>query len=183
MIKCGILAVAGSVSESKYGPKDSSSSLMGLTTFVLIGTGFWVTIHGFEVGKARTKYSDLAKKDGEKEVDERYGLPNLYAQGTSKHAKAFNCVQRSHQHIYESLPQVCVAALVSCYTYPITSAVLTTIYAVGRYSLSTGYAAAEGDASKRYSSPLAFGTWYGLISLYMLGMLSSVKIMVGDKMY
>ena len=126
-----------------------------------------------KVGAARTKYAELAKKDGEKDVDERYGLPNLYAQGTSKHVRAFNCIQRSHQHIFESFTQVCVAALTAAQSYPITAAVTTLCYAVGRVSLSNSYAQCDGDASKRYSfSKLAPYTWIGMLSTFLLGALS-----------
>jgi MAPEG family len=189
MIKSSLLAVVGSLAESKFAAKDTAgpagqSSLFGLTPMILIGTGFWITMHGFTVvGKARTKYMELAKKDGEKDVDERYALPNLYAQGTSKHAKAFNCVQRSHQHIFEGYSQVCLAALISAVSYPITAAVCTAMYAVGRYKITQGYAAAEGDPSKRYASPLAIAMWYGMLALYMLGTLSSAKMIIGDKMW
>lgn len=189
LFKSGLVAVAGSLAESKFGVKNTAgpaglSSLFGLTPMILIGTGFWVTVHGFMVvGKARGKYMELAKRDDEKDVDERYGLPNLYAQGTSKHVKAFNCVQRSHQHIFESLTQVCVAALASAISYPITAAACTVMYAVGRYKISQGYAAAEGDPSKRYESPLARLMYYGMMSLYVLGIFSSAKMVVGDKMW
>ena len=32
-----------------------------------------------------------------------YSLPNLYVDGDTKHSKAFNCIQRSHQQIFETL--------------------------------------------------------------------------------
>ena len=51
------------------------SQLMAITPAILIGTGFWTLVHGMQVGKARTKYAELAKKDGEKDVDERFMLP------------------------------------------------------------------------------------------------------------
>jgi hypothetical protein len=76
--------------ESKY--VDNKDKWFGATPFLLIVTGFWATLYAFQVDDAREKYPALAKADGEPDVDERYGLPNLYAQGTSKHAKAFNCV-------------------------------------------------------------------------------------------
>ena len=49
--------------------------LTAITPAILIGTGLWTVMHGFTVGKARTKYAELAKKDGEADVDERYLLP------------------------------------------------------------------------------------------------------------
>ena len=48
---------------------------MAITPTILIGTGLWTLMHGFQVGKSRTKYAELAKKDGETDVDERYLLP------------------------------------------------------------------------------------------------------------
>ena len=54
---------------------DNHGRFLAITPTVLIGTGFWTLMHGFKVGKARTKYAELAKKDGEENVDERYLLP------------------------------------------------------------------------------------------------------------
>lgn len=176
-IKCGIAAVVGAVAEARLGgDQHTPGDQFGWTGLVLTTFGFWTTTHGMVVGKARAKYMEQAKKDGEKDVDERYGLPNLYAQGTSKNALGFNCVQRSHQHIFEGLTQMCVASLVAALSFPISTAVSTTAYAVGRYQLSLGYAASEGDASKRYSKPLSSMVWYGMITTFLLGTFSSFKL-------
>ena len=51
----------------------------GLVIIMTTTIYFWVVLVGMKVGAARSKYSELAKKDGEKEVAERYALPNLYA--------------------------------------------------------------------------------------------------------
>lgn len=51
----------------------------GLLTIVLGVTYIWVLMVGMSVSKARNKYTKLAEKDGEKEVQERYAYPNLYA--------------------------------------------------------------------------------------------------------
>lgn len=67
------------------------SPAFAYTPMILIGMGFWSVAHGMSVSQARTKYMELAKKDGEKDVEERYGFPNLYAQGTSKHVR--ECLQ------------------------------------------------------------------------------------------
>lgn len=183
IFKSSAMAVVGSLAESKFVTDSPHFSRSGVTPMILMGLGFWVTAQGFTVGQARKKYTELALKDGEKDVEERYGLPNLYAQGTSIHAKAFNCVQRSHQHIFETYTQVALAALVGSVSYPLTAAILTTVYAVGRSKFTQGYAASEGDSSKRYASPLAVAMWYGTLSLYVLGFLSSVKMMIGNKMW
>jgi hypothetical protein len=51
----------------------------GLVILVVTFTYLWVLMVGMGVGAARSKCSALAEKDGEKEVAERYLLPNLYA--------------------------------------------------------------------------------------------------------
>lgn len=132
------------------------------------------------------KYAELAKKDGEKNVDERYLLPNLYAQGTSKHAKAFNCIQRSHQHIFETFTTAVLSGMIGSISFPICTSISTLLYAVGRYQLSKGYAACAGveeggDASKRYKYPMAKFMWYGFLGNVLLGMGSCGLIISGKK--
>lgn len=161
----------------------SSTQLTAITPCILIGTGLWTLAHGFTIGKARLKYANLAKKDGEPNVDERYLLPNLYAQGTSKHVRAFNCIQRSHQQIFETFTTVVLSGIMGSITFPICTALSTFTYAIGRYQLSKGYAeAAEesggADASKRYKYPLAKFMWYGFLCNVMLGM-GSCGLMIG----
>lgn len=52
----------------------------GLPIIILGTTYIWLLKIGFlDVGPARSKYSQLAEKDGEKDVQERYAYPNLYA--------------------------------------------------------------------------------------------------------
>ncbi|KAK1739164.1 hypothetical protein QTG54_010480 [Skeletonema marinoi] len=168
---------------SKFTSSHHQSQLTAITPCILIGTGLWTLAHGFTVGKARIKYATLAKKDGETNVDERYLLPNLYAQGTSKHVRAFNCIQRSHQQIFETYTTVVLSGVMGAISFPICTAVSTFVYAVGRYQLSTGYAeAAEegGDASKRYKYPLAKFMWYGFLCNVLLGM-GSCGLIVGGK--
>mmetsp|Transcript_10311 Transcript_10311/g.21779 ORF Transcript_10311/g.21779 Transcript_10311/m.21779 type:complete len:195 (-) Transcript_10311:232-816(-) len=185
-----VLVVFGSVPIGGYLELTKGSSLISahgsqiaaITPAIIIGTGFWTLSHGFKVGKARTKYAELAKKDGEKDVDERFMLPNLYAQGTSKHVRAFNCIQRSHQHIFETFTTAAVGGLAGALTFPICSAVSTLMYAVGRYYLSKGYSECEGDASERYKyRSIAVFMWYGLLGNTALGMASCALIMSGKK--
>ncbi|KAL3823460.1 hypothetical protein ACHAXA_010220 [Cyclostephanos tholiformis] len=177
-------AAIGGFVELTYGKSLVSahgSQLAAVTPAVLIGTGFWALMHGFEVGKARTKYAELARKDGESDVDERYSLPNLYAQGTSKHVKAFNCVQRSHQHIFETYTAAVVSALAGAVAFPICTSISTLMYAVGRYYLSKGYLECEGDVSKRYKYAVARYMWFGLLGNIALGTTSCVLVISGKK--
>ena len=63
--------LAGPILETRYGPNLGDGPfglprLFGLTPLALTGISFWILAHGLlKVGKARKKYSDLAKKDGE----------------------------------------------------------------------------------------------------------------------
>merc|ERR1711971_1171824 len=104
----------------------------GLVIGVISVTYLWVLMLGMKVGAARSKYSALAEKDGEKEIAERYQLPNLYAQGTSKHARAFNCVQRSHQQILETFTGYCCTVLFTGWLYPVTAFVLASLWLYSR---------------------------------------------------
>jgi hypothetical protein len=182
LIKTMIVAGLGALAENKYGgillPSNTDGKLSPLclaAPTVLLGVGFYTLVHGFEVGKARNKYMALAKKDGETDIELRYGLPNLYAQGTSKYARAFNAVQRSHQHILETYPFAVLGGLLAAYQFPIGATLSTLTYAVGRVILTTNYAKSEGDASKRYDNPLGRWMWYGLLWTFFLGMASGVK--------
>jgi len=116
---------------------------------------FWLTLHGFTVGSLRTKYMELARKDGEKDVDARYSLPNLYVDGLSKHARAFNCAQRSHQQAFETLPQLLFFTLVASAAYPLAAAGNVALWLIGRVTWTNGYVDSGGDPKNRYSHPLA----------------------------
>lgn len=178
------IVVAGSYAESKYVPKNTDgpaglSTYFALTPLIFSLFNFVILTQGFQAGQARRKYMEQAKKDGEENVEERYDLPNLYAQGTSKNARAFNCVQRAHQHIFEGLTQTVVSGLIGAISYPVTAAVGSMIYVVGRYYASKGYAEGEGDASKRYSYSLARYMWQGMLMNMFLAILASTKMLTG----
>jgi hypothetical protein len=184
-LKSAAAAAVGCVAEKKYASNlgINDEAMFMVTPTILLGVGFWTFVHGMTVvGPARGKYMELAKKDGEKDVEERYGLPNLYAQGTSKNVRAFNCIQRSHQHIFETYTLVAMGGVIGSYTFPIVSAMSTMMYAVGRYALSKGYAESDGDAAKRYSSPFALCMWYGLLMNCMVGFASSAAVISGKKL-
>lgn len=180
LFKSAGVALGATYVEKLYGPKDPEN-LFGATTVLLIGTGLWSVLHGMKVGKARSKYMELATKDGEEDVEHRYALPNLYVQGISKHARAFNAIQRSHQHIFETFPQLALSAMVGALNFPITAALSTLVYVAGRVAFSNGYANSEGDVSKRYSSKLAPYMWYGLLVNFAVGIVSSIKIIASKK--
>lgn len=145
LLKSAVATGVGIFVETKYGPAlqptyGGLSPLFAATPLVLIGVGFFGIAHGMAVGKARAKYMEKAKKDGEENVEDRYGLPNLYAQGTSPNVKAFNAVQRSHQQIFETYTQMVLFGLAGAVEFPIATACATTMYAVGRVIFSVNYA-------------------------------------------
>jgi len=188
-LKALALALGGAYAEVNYlpaalsflrDPASSSSALMkgfGLVVGIWTLIGLWVLILGLSVGGARKTYIEKAKKDGEKDVEERYALPNLYAQGTSKHAKAFNCVQRSHQQILECLPQVMMMALFSGVFYPVTTFATSALWWQARRVWSSGYAASAGNPGERYSHPLAKFIWTGYLALFFTTLLASAKLL------
>lgn len=189
LVKSVLGAGLGAFAESKYSTKIFAapegqvvSPLFFATPMVLLGVGFFSLMHGMNVGKARTRYMEQAKKDGEKDVEERYGLPNLYVDGNTKCARAFNAVQRSHQHIFETFPSAILGGLVAAYQFPISAAISTTLYAVGRIVQSLNYAKSEGDVKKRYANPMARYLWYGLIGNFALGFASAMKTLLTVKL-
>ena len=109
---------------------------------------------------------------------------NLYAQGTSPHVRAFNCIQRSHQHIFETFTTAALSGLVGSMVFPITTGISTLMYSIGRYYLSMGYAECEdGNPTNRYKYPLARFTWYGLLGNIMLGMGACAIVACGKKKF
>jgi len=143
---------------------------------VASGACFWLTIYGFSVGAARTKFMELAKKDGEKDCEARYALPNLYVDGNSKHARAFNCVQRSHQQAFETLPQLLFFTAAAAAAFPLAAAANVGLWLVGRIYWSAGYAQSGGDAAKRYDHPLAFLIFAGLVSQFFLAIAAGGEV-------
>ena len=149
---------------------------VGVPMLVTSGALFWLTLYGFTVGAARTKFAALAKKDGEKDVDERYALPNLYVEGGTKHARAFNCVQRSHQQAFETLPQLLCFTAVASTVFPLSAAANMALWLVGRVVWSTGYAASGGDAAKRYDHPLAYLIFASLVAQFGLAIVAGGEV-------
>ncbi|CAB9517738.1 expressed unknown protein [Seminavis robusta] len=152
---------------------------LGLTTGLLVLTTFWLLFYGFlVVGRARTQCMELARKDGETEVEERYGLPNLYAQGTSKHARTFNMVQRSHQGIMESFPGYILMSLISATNFPILTAINCALWWYSRIVWTRGYSAGSHPRD-RYSHPQSRLFWMNMAALFLLSLLGSFNLVAG----
>lgn len=191
-LKCLAMVIAGTYAEKRLLPEaladflNEPSSIaglpraFGLLLLILNVTCFWVMSYGMGVGSQRKKYMEKARKDGEKDVDQRYALPNLYVDGNTRHARAFNCVQRSHQQILETLPQYFVASLVAGLSFPLFTAITCTIWLVARIVWANGYAKSEGDPQKRYSQPIAIFIWFGLMMNFFVAFMTTANILAGE---
>eukprot|EP00729_Bicosta_minor_P021836 gene21836-8905_t len=122
-----------------------------------------------------TIYKAKAEKDGEENCEARYSLPNLYVAGSTKHSKAFNCWQRSHQQALETLPQVYATTLFAGLAFPVTTTLGGLWWLAGRITWATGYAASEGNPAARYSHPLAKGIWSGYMVNLGLAVMTAVN--------
>ncbi|GKY92982.1 hypothetical protein MPSEU_000266800 [Mayamaea pseudoterrestris] len=183
LIKTSGATLLGMYAESRAGLSEKTSlSLFGITPLILSGVSFYSLMYGFfAVGGARQKYREQAIKDGEPDAEDRYSLPNLYVDGNSKNARAFNAVQRSHQHIFETLPGVMLTSIINAFQYPCLTAVYTATYALGRVLLTSSYGKSEGEVAKRYENPLARSMWYGILGNFLLAFVSCANMITGKK--
>ena len=179
-------ALGGSYAERKFLPDMvpalfAQSSVAGLpqSYCLCLGSvavyGFWLLNYSMKVGGARKTYMEKARKDGEKNVDLRYSLPNLYVEGNTKHSKAFNCVQRSHQQQLETIASFSAFVLIGGLSFPVTSGCAGMLYTLSRTFWAEGYAEGEGDASQRYSHPLSGLFWQALLASFLLTMMTCVE--------
>lgn len=155
----------------------------GLVILVVTVTYMWVVIVGMSIGEARFLYSAQAQKDGEKNVVERYQLPNLYAQGTSKNVRAFNCVQRSHQQILESLPGYFLTVLITGLEFPVAAFVLASLYLYSRMVWARGYATSLGEPMLRYSHPFSAAFWHIKTTLLFTSWFVAIELLLGRKIF
>mmetsp|Transcript_14465 Transcript_14465/g.17590 ORF Transcript_14465/g.17590 Transcript_14465/m.17590 type:complete len:194 (-) Transcript_14465:357-938(-) len=182
----GLFTIAGPIIEKKLTASSSAQDIPGSFGIVILMLGlfnFWTIMYSMKVGAARTKYKEKAIKDGEKDAEARYTLPNLYVDGTTKPARAFNCVQRSHQQILETISQFNTFALVSGLNFPYTTSALVCLYFFSRIVWTGSYAASEGEPDKRYDHPLSKHIWTSLLALFGLSVLSGLKFMIGDAFF
>jgi len=150
----------------------------GLVIFILTGFSFWLLVWGMHIGKDREKYMEKAAKDGENpEHVQSFLLPNLYATGGSANAHAFNNIQRSHQHVFETITQVYIGAIIGAFAFPVTSAIITLFWAYARTVWAKSYAA-EGPTG-RYSNPMSRFIWRGYLANMLLCMLVGVEFLFG----
>ena len=101
--------------------------VLGLSHILLVGLGI-------NVGAARRKY------------DIQY--PTMYAPPDHKHAKEFNCCQRSHQQVLEEYGFVMISMVLCGFVYPTSSALFGFIWVAGKAIY--GYCYSKYGPSGRY---------------------------------
>jgi glutathione S-transferase len=127
----------------------------------LMLSGFLLIYLGTKVGAARSTYKEKALKEGDKDAEDRFSYPKMYAEGFSKEAKLFNCVQRGHQNALETYTQFVVLSVVGGLQYPVTTAVAGLFWIVARIKWAEGYK--TGDPNNRYQNWLSHGIWTSII--------------------
>ena len=123
-------------------------------------TGFFMIGLGMKVGKSRSLFREKAKKDGEKDAEARYSLPNMYVDGNTPNSKKFNCVQRGHQQALETYPQFLALSLCGGFGFPLLTASMGILWMYSRGKWAEGYA--SGDPDSRYQHWASKGIWVSL---------------------
>jgi len=134
-----------------------------LINFII--SGFLVLSLGMKVGASRKNFIAKAIKDGEKNAEVRYALPNMYVDGHTENARLFNCLQRGHQQALETYSQFLVFSVLGGMRFPLftTCSGLLWVYARGKWA--EGYS--SGKPENRYSHWAGHGIWYGLIGCFL----------------
>lgn len=104
-------------------------------------------------------------------------------EGTSKNARAFNCVQRSHQQILETLPGYFITVLVSGLEYPVATFVFASLWLYSRSVWVVGYSDSSGDPALRYSHPHSRVFWHCKLALLMMSWFVAIQLLVGKKIF
>jgi glutathione S-transferase len=140
-----------------------------------VGSGFTLIGLGMKVGKARTQCKEMAIRNGEKDVEYRYSLPNMYVDGNTEAAKKFNCVQRGHQQALETYPQFLCLSVLGGIRFPLFTALTGIIWMYSRVKWAEGYA--SGDPAVRYSHWASKGIWYALLFGSMASIGTALRFM------
>ena len=115
-----------------------------------------VMVIGFGVGAARSKFTERALKEGDKDAEKRFSLPKMQAEGFSAAAEDFNNVQRGHQQILESYQIYLVTSLLGGLEYPLAVAIYGVVWIKARLDWAEGYKEEPRIATAR-ELPYKFG--------------------------
>lgn len=104
--------------------------------------------------------------------------PNLYATpGHHEKADEFNRVQRGHQHLFETISDFRVNALIGGLKYPVLTACCGVAYSVGSYLYMMGYADNKNDVKlARYKKGGGL-KWIGSLVVMGCSIMSAVSFL------
>ena len=104
-------------------------------------------------------------------------------EGTSKNARAFNCVQRSHQQILETFTGYLMTALLAGLEFPLSTSFFCGLWLYSRRVWQQGYSTSDGAPGKRYDHPFAGFFWTAMLVVWMLCCLSAISVLLGRKIF
>ena len=146
----------------------------------LVGSGFFVILLGFKVGRSRGAFAAQAKAAGDDDADARFNYPKMYAEGFSDEARGFNCVQRSHQHTLETYPTILIMSAVGGIGQPITTALAGALWIFARQKWANGYQWPGGDPKNRYEKSDGWGRhiWTSLLALCVTSTSTAAQLLL-----
>eukprot|EP00244_Chara_vulgaris_P002265 TRINITY_DN13883_c0_g2_i3.p1 TRINITY_DN13883_c0_g2~~TRINITY_DN13883_c0_g2_i3.p1 ORF type:complete len:150 (-),score=18.14 TRINITY_DN13883_c0_g2_i3:298-747(-) len=123
--------------------------------YVILTVVFAVVAHQwmalFKVMEARKEYN--------------VPYPTMYAdKHENKYADKFNCIQRGHQNSLESLPQFFVLLILAGLQFPYVSALVGTIFVIGRILYFIGYSSGN-PAGRLAGAPFYAFPFMALLSM------------------
>ncbi|MES1913210.1 MAG: hypothetical protein MHM6MM_005421 [Cercozoa sp. M6MM] len=127
----------------------------------VFGTQLTLTYMGSKVMAARKKY------------DVQY--PAMYAEGDSKAAKAFNCIQRGHQNAYEMYTSFLAMSLFNGLQFPVLTSLFGICWIVGRLGYFKGYASGNPEKRKSLQSVLFYVGYFGSLITMFISCASMIK--------
>jgi len=119
----------------------------GVVLVNVVGSSFMMMYLSFMPGAARKTFTEKAKAAGDKDAEERFSLPKLYAEGFSKEAKEFNCHQRAHQQALETYSNFVACSIIGGIRQPLLTSLAGLLYIVARVKWAKGYC--TGDPINR----------------------------------
>ena len=130
----------------------------------VVGSSCMMLWLSFIPGTARKRFMEKAKKAGDKDAEDRFGLPKLYAEGFSEEAKEFNCHQRAHQQALETYANFVICSVIGGIRQPLLTLLAGCLYIIARVKWAKGYT--TGDPINRYKASGGWGhhVWTSLLT-------------------
>jgi glutathione S-transferase len=151
--------------QSIYVPSKSALALpRSYSTVILVnvvGSTVVLMILGIKVSISRRAMKEKAIKNGDVDAEARFSYPKLYAEGFSEEAREFNCVQRAHQHAFETYPQFLTLSIIGGLHFPVLTTCAGALWNYARLKWAESYSSKGPE--KRYEHWASTGIWVGLL--------------------